>query len=217
MFKLLVCKVIFNATNCAQQKGEPTSLYNSACRYLHFCHGSFGHLSAHLQVKVLFLQGNIDFWASLYQLTAYCTFLSTCLQDCGEFEVDTYTRISCAGCLCLAASSHREIWVQSSFSLWRNTGRELCMTGQTAVTTPTTNNTHKSVWEIWALPYWIFWESVAYPRRQFWETVWKTASIPLIEMSCLWQDEKLICLRCRKNLELSSLLHWGAESLTELN
>lgn len=143
MFKLLVCKVIFNATNCAQQMGESASLYNSACRYLHFCHSSFGHLSTHLQVKVVFLQGNIDFWASLYQLTAYCTFLTTCLQDCGEFEVDTYTRISCAGCLCLAASSHHETWVQSSFSLLRNAGRELCMTGEMAVTTPTNNNTHK--------------------------------------------------------------------------
>lgn len=67
MFKLLVCKVIFNATNCVQQKGESASLYDSACRYLHFCRSSFGHLSAHLKVKVVFLQGNIDFWGILYQ------------------------------------------------------------------------------------------------------------------------------------------------------
>lgn len=209
MFKMLVCKVISNLTNSVQQKGESTSLYNSACRYLHFCHSSFGHLSAHLQVKVLFLQGNIDFWASLYQLTAYCTFLSTCLQDCGEFEVDTYTRISCAGCLCLAASSHREIWVQSSFSLWRNAGRELCMADQMAITMPFR-------YSRCCIGYSDN-QSPAYPRQQFWKTVWITASIPLIEMSCLWQYKKIICLRCRKILELSSLLHWGTESLTELN
>lgn len=118
-----------------RSRSESTSLYNSACSGLHFCHSSFVvHTSSN---KSVIPTGKYWFRVPLYQLTPYCTFLSTYLQDYGEFEVDTYTRISCAGCLCLAASSHLEIWVQSSFSLWRNAGRELCMTGQSTRTTPT--------------------------------------------------------------------------------
>lgn len=162
--------------------------------------------------------GKCWFRVCLYQLTAYCNFLSTCLQDCGEFKIDTYTQISCAGCLCSAASWHLEIWVQSSFSLWRNAGREFCMTGQRAVTTLTyVRVAGIFVGDIAVAILVIL--TIRHPRIQdcsFDKTVWLTDSIPLIEMSFLWQKINTFKMQKEPGTVITVILRCKISDWTQL-